>query len=313
MKDFRNVIFILVILTFLLQMYVTNSDNAKNAANDTPMVAVSTFSLYDITKHIAGDSVEIINILPFGVDPHSFEPTPKLMADIEKSSLVFFSGAGLEPWTHGFSFKNRAIDMSKHVKLRELDADEHEHHKHNDKQCAHNTIDPHYWLDFTNMQNATELIKNELIVLRPKYKEMYEKNAANYTHMLQKLDKKYKKNLSSCRFDTVIVNHNAIGYLSQNYHFNVESLSGLSPEAEPSASDITRIFKEIKDEGISTIFFESFVNDKAITTVANDAKVKLEVIQPLGNITADEAKKDASYEDIMYVNLNKLSKALKCN
>ena len=203
--------------------------------------------------------------------------------------------------------------MSKHVRLRELDEDEHEFHEHHDHQCAHNNIDPHYWLDFANMQSATDVITKALIELNPKYKELYTKNSEAYIHMLEKLDKNYKKHLSSCKADKVIVNHNAIGYLSHNYSFHVEALSGLSPEAEPSAKDITRIFEHIKEDAISTIFFESFVNDRVITTIAKDANVKLEVLQPLGNITADEAKRNATYEELMYENLNKLSKALMCN
>jgi zinc transport system substrate-binding protein len=313
MKPFKNLIFILIIVLLILQLYTMYSDKNANTTDTQPVVAVSSFSLYDITKHIAKDSVKIVNILPFGVDPHSFEPTPKLMADIEKSNLVLYSGAGLEPWTHGFAFKSRAIDMSEHVALRELGANEHDHHQHHDEQCAHNTIDPHYWLDFANMQRATLLIRDELIKLQPKYEKSYMKNAQEYIEMLQRLEKNFKKYLSSCRLDVVIVNHNAIGYLARNYGFNVESLSGLSPEAQPSAKDLTRIFEDIQADGVSTIFFENFVNNKAIRTVANDAKVELEVLQPLGNITADEAKKKLTYEEIMYANLDKLTKALKCN
>ena len=67
------------------------------------------------------------------------------MAAIEKSDLVIYSGAGLEPWTQGFHFKSKVIDMSKNVKLRELKTNEFEHHEHHDAQCAHSSIDPHYW------------------------------------------------------------------------------------------------------------------------------------------------------------------------
>lgn len=313
MKAFKNVIFILVFALIGVQFYAYINDDSKSKETLKPIVAVSSFSLYDIIKHIAQDSVKIVNILPLGVDPHSFEPTPKLMVDIEKSDLVIYSGAGLEPWTHGFGFKNKAIDMSLHVVLRELNADEHEHHKHHDEQCAHNTIDPHYWLDFANMQRATIVIKDELIKLQPKYTTLYEKNTQEYLRMLETLDENYKKYLSSCRSHVVIVNHNAIGYLASNYGFHVEALSGLSPEAQPSAKDLTRIFNEIKKEGVSTIFFENFVNDKAIRTVATDANVELEVFQALGNITKDEADKNLTYKEIMYANLNKLTKALMCN
>jgi len=312
MKAFKNLVFILLFIVLCVQVYVMYQDENEAKLSKKPMVSVSSFFLYDISSHIAQDSMEIINILPLGVDPHSFEPTPKLMAEVEKSDLVLYSGAGLEPWTDGFAFKSRAVEVANHVVLRELGDDEHEHHKHHDEQCAHNTIDPHYWLDFTNMQRATLLIKDELIKLKPEHTALYEKNSANYIEMLQKLDKNYRKTLSSCQLDLVIVNHNAIGYLSHAYGFKVESLSGLSPEAQPSPKDLTRIFKEIEHEGVSTIFFENFVSNKAIHAVAKDAKVNLEVFQALGNITADEAAKKLSYEEIMYENLNKLSKALMC-
>ena len=47
-------------------------------------------------------------------------------------------------------------------------------------------------------------------------------------------------------------------------------------------------------------------------SIALEAKVSADVLQPLGNITAEEANKNLSYEDIMLINLDKLSKALEC-
>ena len=314
MKKFKNLIFILVFVVLIVQLYVLYSDNDKATITKEPMVGISSFALYDIVKHIAKDSIKIINVLPLGVDPHSFEPTPKLMANIEKSDLLFFSGAGLEPWTQGFSFKSRAIEVSKYVDLRELGEGEHQHEHHDDdeEQCKHTGVDPHYWLDFSNMKKMTLLVRDELTKLQPEHKELYEKSADTYIQMLEKLGDAYEKELASCKLNLVIVNHNAIGYLAHNYGFEVESLSGITTEAQPSPRDLTRIFEEIQKDGVSTIFFENFVNNKAIRTVANDAKVELEVFHSLGNITADEAKQNLTYEQIMYTNLTKLSKALVC-
>ncbi|MBN2815404.1 MAG: zinc ABC transporter substrate-binding protein [Campylobacterales bacterium] len=315
MKAFKTIVFLLILVVFFVQVYVTYKDDSEKLSPTKPLVAVSSFALYDVTKYIGAESIELINILPFGVDPHSFEPTPKLMAKIEKSNLVLYSGAGLEPWTHGFAFKNRAIEVSKHVVLRELGQDEEhqvdaEHHSHLEHE--HTGVDPHFWLDFSNMQIVALLIQKELTLLNPDAAKNYEQRAKNYIENLQKLDGAYKERLSSCQLNVVVVNHNAIGYLAQNYGFHVEALTGLSPEAQPSPQDLTRIFDEIKKDHISTIFFENFVNYKAITTVATDANVSLEVLQPLGNITADEAKEGLSYEQIMYTNLEKISKALMC-
>ncbi len=292
MKKTRKTAIFLILLTLLS---VACSKTEKEVR---PIVAVTTFPLYDITKNIAGGSVKIVNILPFGVEPHDYEPTPKLIASIEKSALVLYSGAGLEPWTAGFVFKNRAINMSKYVSL----------------QTLHKTtaIDPHYWLNFQNMKKVTEIITKELITVSPKNKTLYLKNKENYLLMLENLDGLYQKKLAICNRDTIVVNHNAFGYLANKYNFHVESLSGLSPDAQPNAKNIIRLIQIIKEHNVSTVFFEDFASDKAIKGVANAAQTQVDVLKPLGNITADEAKEHLSYEAMMKINLDKLSKALSC-
>jgi len=317
MKDFRNVIFVLVVALFLLQMFVTQQD-AKNElqseSNITakPIVSLSTFSLYDIAKHIAGESVELVMILPFGVDAHSFEPTPTLMTKIYKSALVVYSGAGLEPWIDGFEFKHAVVNMSEYVNLRELESDEQEGHTHHDHQCAHSKIDPHYWLDVQNMILSSEIITEELIKILPQNRDEYISNRNGYITMLKDLDNEYRDRLASCRADTLIVNHNAFSYIAHKYGFEIEALSGFSPEAEPSAKNMARLIEHIKEHKVSTIFFESFVSDRAIRSIAHDTGIKVDVLQPLGNITADEAAQNLTYENIMKINLRKIAKALEC-
>jgi zinc transport system substrate-binding protein len=310
MKDYRNVIFVLIVLLVILQIIVMKKD--KEELPSTPVVAVSTFALYDITKHIAGDSIEIVNILPFGVDAHSFEPTPKLMAALEKSSLVIYSGAGLEPWTESFEFKSKVVDMSKHVNLLKVHGHAHNHHEHGDKHLASSAFDPHYWLDIKNMIIATKLISEEFSKLLPQNKSLYMTNRDNYISRLKAIDANYKEVLSECKKDTIVVNHNAFSYISKNYGFSVEALSGLSPDAQPSAKNMVRLIEHVKEHNISTIFFESFVSDRAMKSIANDAKVSVDVLQPLGNITKDEAQKGLSFEKIMLINLDKISNALEC-
>lgn len=300
--NIKNKFFMTMALTFMLLAPL----NAKDLV-EKPTIATSTFALYDISKYIAGESAEVFMILPFGVDAHSYEPTPKEMIKISKSDLVFYSGAGLEPWIKGFAFKNRAVDVSKKVELRDLQSDHEHKHTH-----SHHGIDPHYWQDPQNMIKAAEYITKVLCEISPQNRDLYTKNQKSYVDMLKKLDDDYKKALSSCKADTIIVNHDAFSYLANRYGFHVEALSGLSPEAEPSAKNMVKIIEHIKEHKVSTLFFESFASDRAIKSIAKEAKVKVDVLQPLGNITADEAKADLRYEDIMRKNLQKISQALEC-
>jgi len=297
------------VLTALFSTLVSLVPLQAQESNQKPTIAASTFSLYDIAKNIATNNAEVFMIMPFGVDAHSYEPSPKQMAKISKSSLVLYSGAGLEPWIDGFEFKNRALDISTFVELRELSHDEHHEHGHN--HGAHG-VDPHYWQDPQNMILATNQITKELIALFPKNREIYTKNRDAYVAMLQNLDASYKSKLSECKLDTIIVNHNAFSYLANRYNFHTEALSGLSPEAEASAKGMIKLIKFIKEHKVKVIFFEKFASQKAIKAIAKEANVDADVLQPLGNITADEAKQNLTYEDIMRINLQKISTALEC-
>jgi len=310
MKTLKVAVLILILLLAVLFVFMQNEK--KSPVSKKPIVSVTTFALYDITKHIAANTMTVVNILPFGVDPHEFEPTPKLMTSVAKSSLFIYSGAGLEPWIHGFRFKHKAINMSKYVKLRKLGTDEIEKNQEHTNEADYKAIDPHYWLDFNNMKIAAKVISKELIALQPKEQALYIKNRDKYINMLERLDEAYKKRLSNCEENSVIISHNALGYVANRYGFHVESLTGLALEAEPSAQMIKKIFQDIHRQGIKTIFYEIFANAKLTKTIAKDANISADTFQPLGNITADEAKEKLTYEDIMKQNLKKLSKALMC-
>jgi len=302
--NLKNTIFILIIISFILSLISINKNKINKVQDNKITVSVSTFAIYDIVKNISQNTLNINTILPFGVDAHAYEPTPKQMVTLSKSALVIYSGAGLESWCKNFSFSNKVLDMSKYVSLNNLEKG-HEHHHDS-------SIDPHYWLDVNNMIIASEVITKNLISIVPENKVLYEKNLNLYINMLKKIDKDYKKNLYECKLNTIIVNHNAYSYLSTKYGFQTQSLSGLSPEAQTSAKVMIELMKEIKEHNIKTIFFENFVSDKSIKSMAKDLSVKADSLHTLGNITVDEAKLNITYEELMRENLKKITNALEC-
>lgn len=310
--NFKTLLIGFFVLLLILWLTLTGHDNNKTIDTGKKSVACSTLALYDITKNIAGDTVSSYMILPFGVDVHSFEASPKLMVKIHSSDLVLLSGAGLESWLEGFSFPNKVIDMSKYVKLISFGKSHHEHEHEHDEHHHEGEFDPHYWLDIQNMIMAAKIVTKELIALEPQNKELYVQNEKRYIESLKKLAEKYKTKLSQCSKKTVVVNHNAFSYLAKDYGFEIESLYGLSPDAQPSAKDVAKIIEHVKEDNLSVIFFESFASDKVIKTISKEAHVAVDVLQPGANITADEAKKGISYMRIMEENLEKLSLALDC-
>jgi len=308
MKKFINITFMLVVIVAIVQLVIMKEDSKHQYQNKNALIGLSTFALYDIAKNIAGDTQQLYMLMPFGADVHHFEPTPKLIAKIQNSALIVYSGAGLQYWIEKFHFKNRALDMSHYVTLRKVQ----KHNEHQEDEHHHGAIDSHYWLDINNMIQMTKMLTREFIVISPQNKDIYNKNKDIYIAKLKKLDADFKKNLTNCKKDTIIVNHNAFSYLCHKYGFHSQALSGLSPDAQPDAKTMIKLVEIIKKHKLKNVFFESFASDKAMKSIAKEANVSVDVLQALGNITADEAKKHLSYEDIMRQNLAKISKALEC-
>jgi zinc transport system substrate-binding protein len=259
---------------------------------------------------VAKDKAEVLMLIPFGKDIHSYEPTPKDRASLQKSTIFFYSGGGLEPWADQFEHHNR-IDMSHHVRLNALSDDEDKHEEHHEEH-HHIMNDPHYWLSIDNMIVSAETIADVLSKIYPNSKLFFQSNAAEYIVELKKVQKEYKRVLSTCKNDVLAVNHNAFGYLSSEYGFHVKSLSGFSTDALPSAQSMKDLINTVKEHHISMIFFEPFSSDRLMQTVANESNTTVTTLHPLANITREEAAQKKSYVAIMRENLHKLSRALVC-
>jgi zinc transport system substrate-binding protein len=292
------------------------------STKEQPTVAVSTFALYDIVRSVAEGIAEPFMIVPFGTDLHTFRPTPQDLARLEKSKVIFYSGAGLEPWSRQLmaDYETRSVDMSKHVELRYLDGREAAHHDHGHdghghdqhEQAADGMVDPHYWLSVSNMIKATKEVEGALSAAMPEYARHFHRNSEVYITQLYMLDNRLKEELSACKQPMIVVNHNAFGYMAERYGFEVMPLTGLSPESMPSAKRMAELTKLVKEKGLNTIFFESFVSDRLITEIGKETGAQVDVLQPLGNITADEAAKKLNYMQLMERNLNRLKTAMEC-
>jgi len=299
---------ILYFILPLLIFFVGCSQNSSEKSQK-PQVVVTTFAIYDVAKSIAQDDIDVSMLIPFGKEVHSFEPTPKDIIKLKKSAYFFYNGAGLEPWAEKFADGNKGVDLSRYVDLKKATTS---HHHHGDKE--HGAIDPHYWLDFENMQKIADTIAHYYAQLLPQKKELFFKRAQKYKKMLQELDKKYKRVFNTtCKKKEIFVNHNAYSYLASRYGFGVDSLVGLSPEAQPSPKVIEETIKQIRKEGVKVVFCENFENKNILESVARDTGVKMEILKPLANITADDAKKGESYQSLMLQNLKKIADALECD
>jgi zinc transport system substrate-binding protein len=87
-------------IVFALIALVLAAACGKHAgpADGKPRVAVSIFPLYDVTRRIAGDRLDVILVLPPGKSEHAFDPTPKEIARLSGTKLAIAVGLDLDAW-----------------------------------------------------------------------------------------------------------------------------------------------------------------------------------------------------------------------
>ncbi|MFP4978332.1 metal ABC transporter substrate-binding protein [Paenibacillus sp. CN-4] len=157
MKWMRNRSLVALSLSALLITAGCGSNAATNQTNGGPasaspsaqpssastgdklVVKTSFYPMYEFTRHVAGDLAEVENLVPAGVEPHDWEPTPKDMAKITEADVLVFNGAGMEAWVDQVldsvvTSKLKVIEASKGLEIMEGSPDHHDHgHVHSDE------------------------------------------------------------------------------------------------------------------------------------------------------------------------------------
>lgn len=130
MKNRKIIISFLLAVSLLVTMTACGTNSSGNAGSGGKIKVITTlFPQYDFVREIAKDKVDVTLLLPPGVESHSYEPSPKDIADIKKTGMFIYTGQYMEPWADKIieSAKGKSIvivDTSKGIGLM----DEEEYH-----------------------------------------------------------------------------------------------------------------------------------------------------------------------------------------
>ena len=82
---------------FLLFLF-SSCANKNEHSSDKPLVYTSFYPVYEMTKMIGDDTIDVESFMPLDKQPHLWEPSPKDMKKLAKCDLLVVNGANMEPW-----------------------------------------------------------------------------------------------------------------------------------------------------------------------------------------------------------------------
>jgi zinc transport system substrate-binding protein len=259
----------IVFFSILLALFFTGcTQTAEKPAmeeGEKPLVIATLFPQYDFVKQIAGDKVSVNLLLPPGVEPHSYEPSPRDIADIQKADLFIYTGAYMEPWAERIidAAEDTAlliVDTSIGIDL--MDEDDHHHHDqddhhheedhhneeddhhheedhhhheeddddrdhdhHHDGGYDHGGKDPHFWLDPLLAKVMVDHIIEGLVQVDPENTSYYRQNGEAYKQQLQDLHDKISSSLAGLENRTILY----AGHFAFGYFADRYDLDHVSP------------------------------------------------------------------------------------
>ncbi|MFD3482527.1 metal ABC transporter substrate-binding protein [Streptomyces sp. NPDC058665] len=288
-------------------------------------VVASFYPMQYLAEEIGGDHVDVSTLTKPGVEPHELELGTRQAAQLGEADYILFL-KGIQPAVDEAitaAGVPNTVDAASLTTLEkhgsevghdhgdehgdEHAGEEHAGEEHEGEEGEAGT-DPHIWLDPVKYAEVAKGVGTSLEKADPDNAAAYRKNTTALVERLTTLDTAFKEGLADTSTKTFITTHSAFGYLAERYGLTQESISGLSPESEPSPARIKELRSIAAEDKVGTVFFETLVSDKTAKTVAADSGLRTDVLDPIEGIT--EKSKGADYIEVMKSNLAALEKAL---
>lgn len=280
-----------------LSLALSGCGASGDASGSGRQAVAAFFPLAWVTEQVAGDGWEVTDLTQPGAEPHDLSLGIAQTADLDEADVVVFE--------HGFQPQvdeavdnvadATAVDAADAVKLIGLDDS--------------SETDPHFWQDPLLMADLADAVADALAGVDPEGAGAYRDNAQKLRTRLEQLDTEFREGLDGCERDTVVVSHEAFGYL-ERYGLHFRAIAGLSPEAEPTPAVLAELEDLIRAEGITTVFSERLASPATAESLASDTGVQSAVLDPLEGPGEGDAAGD--YVALMQQNLLALQQANGC-
>jgi zinc transport system substrate-binding protein len=281
-----------LVLIFILSL--TACGGSGSSSDHRTTVEAAFYPLAWAAERVGGDAVEVRNLTKPGVEPHDVELGPRDVEDIRSADVVLYLGSGFQPAVED------AVEGAGGTTVDLLEGEELLRPAEAQGELE---ADPHVWLDPKRYADMVRTIAETLG--RPE-------DAAPLVEDLEALDADYRAGLADCARRQIVTAHTAFGYLARRYDLEQNSLTGLSPEAEPTPRDLERLVEQVRDSGATTIFFESLVSPRLAETVARETGARTDSLNPLEGLDDEELRRGDDYLSVMRENLASLRRALDC-
>ncbi len=235
-------------------------------------------------EQIAGGKFSVHCVVPAGQSPETFDPSPRQMAEIGRSTAYFRIGyIGFEQaWMENIQENNPDMplfDLSKGMTLIH-GSEEMEETEHRMAGGSHtHLIDPHIWSSFEGARTIARNTLDALITIDEENSSYYRTNYNKLCAVIDSTEAEADKLLKPLLSRTFIIYHPSLTYFAKEY-----GLTQLCIEfdgKEPSPSQMKELIDTARKHNVRVVFVQQEFDSKNAALVAEETGCRLVVINPL--------------------------------
>ncbi|MEJ2363128.1 MAG: zinc ABC transporter substrate-binding protein [Deltaproteobacteria bacterium] len=245
------------------------------------MVFVSIVPQKYFAEKIGGDLVEVSVMVEPGANPHTYEPKPKQMVALAKTSVYFAIGVPFETtWLEKIAATNPQMLVAHTdagIKKIPMKA---QHQKSELEQDHHGSKDPHVWLSPPLVIILAGNMLKAFLRVDPAHRSTYEKNHDSFIKEIVRLDGKIRATFKGKgKHVEFMVFHPAWGYFAQAY--GLEQIPIELEGKQPKAAELQSLMQYAKERGIKVIFAQPQFSRQAAQAIADSLGGQIIFADPL--------------------------------
>ena len=248
-----------------------------------PVIAVTIEPMRYFTEQIVGDRYQVMTMVPSGMSPETYEPTPRQIVELSHAEYYMKVGKiGFEQtWMR--KLKQNApglviVDTSKGITpIKDINGIE----------------DPHTWMSCSSAKNIATQIYLTVARKSPKDSSFYKNNYLRLIKKINQVDTEIRAMLKKqpSGHTAFLIYHPTLTYFSRDYNF--EQIPLEEEGKEPSASQTQVLIDRANKSDIRTIFVQKQFSPRKTITIQEATNTGTTEINPLNYNWSDEMLKIA--------------------
>jgi zinc/manganese transport system substrate-binding protein len=234
------------------------------AQTSRPLRVVASFSiLADLVAQTGGPAVDVTALVGPDADAHVFQPAPADVRRLAQAELLVVNGLHFEGWMTRLiasaGYRGPVLVCSDGLAPRRI--------------AGAAQADPHAWQDLANARHYVGRIRDALVAARPAQAEALRRRAADYLAQIDALDHEIRAGFAAIAAAErrVVTSHDAFGHFAAAYGVEFIAARGWNTDSEPSAADVARLIRQIRQQRARAVFVENITDARLMQRIAQES------------------------------------------